>query len=181
MLIDEVNKHLDSKRDFIRWISRRTIAQVEALDAFLPTIGAKVNATVALEADDNILVARLLERGKTSGRIDDQDEEKIRNRYQEYNEKTAPLIGYCGYVAVLVSDAAFIFNSVWIKNNQRVTSSSFRMCVLFPVFERSIHLPEPILKDSLCLSLLLFRFHRYYSNCFGSSLRLFFLEQINSD
>jgi adenylate kinase len=36
----------------------------------------------------------LLERGKTSGRIDDQDEEKIRNRYQEYNEKTAPLMNY---------------------------------------------------------------------------------------
>ena len=37
---------------------------------------------------------RLLERGKTSGRPDDQDEEKIRNRYQEYNEKTAPLMDY---------------------------------------------------------------------------------------
>ena len=35
-----------------------------------------------------------MERGKTSGRIDDQDEEKIRNRYVEYNEKTAPLIEY---------------------------------------------------------------------------------------
>jgi adenylate kinase len=39
-------------------------------------------------------VARLLERGKTSGRSDDQDEEKIRNRSQEYNEKTAPLMDY---------------------------------------------------------------------------------------
>ena len=41
-----------------------------------------------------MLVQRLLERGKTSGRPDDQDEEKIRNRYQEYNEKTAPLMDY---------------------------------------------------------------------------------------
>jgi adenylate kinase len=40
------------------------------------------------------LIQRLLERGKTSGRIDDQDEDKIRNRYQEYNEKTAPLMQY---------------------------------------------------------------------------------------
>ena len=47
-----------------------------------------------MEADDEVLVQRLLERGKTSGRIDDQDEEKIRNRYQEYNEKTAPLMDY---------------------------------------------------------------------------------------
>jgi adenylate kinase len=36
----------------------------------------------------------LLERGKTSGRPDDQDEEKIRNRYDEYNQKTAPLMHY---------------------------------------------------------------------------------------
>jgi adenylate kinase len=93
MLIDEVNKHLDSNGILFDGYPR-TIAQAEALDAFLPTIGSKVNATVALEADDNILVSRLLERGKTSGRVDDQDEEKIRNRYQEYNEKTAPLIGY---------------------------------------------------------------------------------------
>ena len=47
-----------------------------------------------MEADDEILIKRLLERGKTSGRVDDQDEDKIRNRYQEYNEKTAPLMGF---------------------------------------------------------------------------------------
>ena len=93
MLIDEVNKHLDSNGILFDGYPR-TIAQAEALDAFLPTIGSSVTATVALEADDNILVERLLERGKTSGRVDDQDEEKIRNRYQEYNEKTAPLMGY---------------------------------------------------------------------------------------
>jgi adenylate kinase len=72
----------------------RTLAQAEALDAFLATKQEEITATVALEADDNILVARLLERGKTSGRPDDQDEEKIRNRYDEYNQKTAPLMHY---------------------------------------------------------------------------------------
>jgi adenylate kinase len=72
----------------------RTIAQAEALDAFLAAKQEEITATVALEADDNILVARLLERGKTSGRPDDQDEEKIRNRYDEYNQKTAPLMHY---------------------------------------------------------------------------------------
>ena len=72
----------------------RTIAQAQALDAFLESKEQKITATIALEADDEILVARLLERGKTSGRSDDQDEEKIRNRYQEYNEKTAPLMDF---------------------------------------------------------------------------------------
>jgi len=93
MLIDAVNENPDAK-GFLFDGYPRTKAQAEALDAFLESKGSEVTATVALEADDNILVQRLLERGKTSGRIDDQDENKIRNRYQEYNEKTAPLIDY---------------------------------------------------------------------------------------
>jgi adenylate kinase len=93
MLIDEVKKHPDTNGILFDGYPR-TISQAEALDVFLPTIGSQVAATVALEADDEILIQRLLERGKTSGRPDDQDEEKIRNRYQEYNEKTAPLMDY---------------------------------------------------------------------------------------
>ena len=72
----------------------RTEAQAGALDTFLETKNMKVNATIALEAEDDILVKRLLERGQTSGRTDDQDEEKIRNRFDEYNQKTAPLRDY---------------------------------------------------------------------------------------
>ena len=41
-----------------------------------------------------MLIQRLLERGKVSGRTDDQDESKIRNRFDEYNQKTAPLEAY---------------------------------------------------------------------------------------
>ena len=72
----------------------RTLAQASALDDFLNTKNEKITATIALEADNEILVQRILLRGKTSGRVDDQDEEKIRNRYQEYNEKTAHLMDY---------------------------------------------------------------------------------------
>jgi adenylate kinase len=93
MLIDEVNKNLDSNGILFDGYPR-TISQAQALDEYLETINSTVDATIALEADDEILIQRLLERGKTSGRPDDQDEEKIRNRYQEYNEKTAPLIDY---------------------------------------------------------------------------------------
>ena len=85
MLEDTVNKNPDTKG---------YLAQAEALDAFLATKNWEITATIALEADDEILIQRLLERGKTSGRVDDQDEDKIRNRYQEYNEKTAPLMEY---------------------------------------------------------------------------------------
>lgn len=93
MLQSEVDKNQDSA-GFLFDGFPRTIAQADALDAFLATKNEKITATIALEADDEILVARLLERGKTSGRVDDQDEEKIRNRYEEYNLKTAPLMEY---------------------------------------------------------------------------------------
>ncbi len=93
MLQDEVEKNPQAK-GFLFDGFPRTIAQAEALDKFLAGKNQEITATVALEANDEILVQRLLERGKTSGRADDQDEEKIRNRYQEYNEKTAPLMDY---------------------------------------------------------------------------------------
>ena len=93
MLQDEVEKNPDAK-GFLFDGFPRTIPQADALDAFLKSKDWNVTATVALDADDEILVQRLLERGKTSGRADDQDVEKIRNRYQEYNGKTAPLINY---------------------------------------------------------------------------------------
>ena len=93
MLQDEVEKNPKAK-GFLFDGFPRTIAQAEALDKFLAGKNQGITATVALEANDEILVQRLLERGKTSGRADDQDEEKIRNRYQEYNEKTAPLMDY---------------------------------------------------------------------------------------
>lgn len=91
MLADEVAKNMD-KAGFLFDGFPRTIKQAEALEALLNEKGIEFVGTVGLEANDDILVARILERGKTSGRADDQDEEKIRNRYAEYNEKTAPLI-----------------------------------------------------------------------------------------
>ncbi len=93
MLNSEVEKNQNSA-GFLFDGFPRTIAQAIALDKFLETKNQKITATIALEADDEILIQRLLERGKTSGRPDDQDEQKIRNRYDEYNQKTAPLMDF---------------------------------------------------------------------------------------
>lgn len=93
MLQDEVEKNLDAS-GFIFDGFPRTTAQAEALDNFLESKNMKIDATIALEANDEVLVQRLLERGKVSGRTDDQDENKIRNRFDEYNQKTAPLKDY---------------------------------------------------------------------------------------
>ncbi|WP_394747262.1 adenylate kinase [Spongiimicrobium salis] len=93
MLQDEVEKNPEAN-GFIFDGFPRTTAQAQALDAFLSTKNMKINATIALEANDEVLIERLLERGKESKRPDDQDEGKIRNRFEEYNQKTAPLRSY---------------------------------------------------------------------------------------
>jgi len=93
MLKDEVAKHPQAA-GFIFDGFPRTTSQAKALDAFLAKSDMEIAATLALEVSEDILVSRLLNRGKDSGRIDDQDEQKIRNRFAEYNKKTAPLIDY---------------------------------------------------------------------------------------
>lgn len=93
MLEDAVNKNPDAS-GFIFDGFPRTTAQADALDTLLESKEMKIDATIALEANDEVLIQRLLERGKISGRTDDQDETKIRNRFDEYNEKTAPLKEY---------------------------------------------------------------------------------------
>jgi adenylate kinase len=93
MLKAEVAKNEDAN-GFIFDGFPRTEDQAKALDVFLAEKGEGINGMVALEVEEDILVERLLERGKTSGRPDDQDENKIRNRFNEYNTKTAVLEDY---------------------------------------------------------------------------------------
>ena len=72
----------------------RTLNQAESLDVFLSSINLKINATIALDVSENELITRLLDRGKTNNRSDDQDIEKIKNRFNEYNNKTSILIDF---------------------------------------------------------------------------------------
>lgn len=69
----------------------RTVEQVAALDALLETEGRRLDAVLLLEADSEVVVARLLKRAKEEGRSDDT-EEVIRHRQEVYAEQTAPLI-----------------------------------------------------------------------------------------
>jgi len=93
MLAAEVEKNSDAN-GFIFDGFPRTNAQAEALDKLMDTKDSQINAMIALEVDDEVLVGRLLERGKTSGRADDADESIIRNRIKEYYSKTAILKNY---------------------------------------------------------------------------------------
>ena len=74
----------------------RTVAQAEALDKLLEFKKTSINQVLALEVDDEELVKRILLRGETSNRSDDQDESIIRNRIVEYNNKTAPVAEFYG-------------------------------------------------------------------------------------
>ena len=93
MLRDEVEKHPEAN-GFIFDGFPRTVDQAKALDNLMDSKEMQIDAIIALEANDEELIQRLLERGKISGRTDDQDEDKIRNRFEEYNHKTAPLKEY---------------------------------------------------------------------------------------
>ena len=72
----------------------RTVAQAESLDHLMAEHNTRIGCMIALEVQEEELVTRLLERGKTSNRSDDQDETKIRRRVTVYNTETAQVAGY---------------------------------------------------------------------------------------
>ncbi len=77
----------------------RTLAQADALGELLAENGFALDAVVALEVEDEILVQRVVNRAKEAvaagkeARADD-NEESMRTRLMEYYKKTSPLIGY---------------------------------------------------------------------------------------
>lgn len=93
MVDDFLNANTDAK-GFIFDGFPRTVAQADALDALLANHNTKINCMVMLDVPQEELKRRLLERGKTSGRADDQNEEKINTRIQEYLNKTLPVAAF---------------------------------------------------------------------------------------
>ena len=93
MLEAELNK-FPNVNGFIFDGFPRTTIQAEMLDKFLKNKDLKISMTIALDVDEDVLIERLISRGKESGRADDQDKSKIKNRFEEYNKKTSKLIEY---------------------------------------------------------------------------------------
>ena len=69
----------------------RTVAQAKALDKLLDLKKTEISIVLALEVSEEELVKRLLIRGETSGRSDDNDEAVIHKRLTVYNNETAPV------------------------------------------------------------------------------------------
>ena len=72
----------------------RTVDQAVSLDKFLDKKNLRIDLTIAIDVKEEILIERILNRGLTSGRKDDQDKIKIKNRFDEYNSKTSLLEDY---------------------------------------------------------------------------------------
>jgi len=72
----------------------RTAAQAEALDKLLELKKTSIKMMLAMEVTEEELVSRLLKRGETSGRSDDNNEGVIRARIAEYHNKTAAVADY---------------------------------------------------------------------------------------
>ena len=72
----------------------RTVAQSEALDGLLQQNNTSIGVVLAMEVGEEELVKRLLNRGLSSGRSDDNSEEVISARIVEYHKKTSVVADY---------------------------------------------------------------------------------------
>ena len=72
----------------------RTVAQAQALDKLLTLKKTDIAIVLALDVTEAELINRLLNRGKTSGRSDDSDENVIKKRFAVYTNETSPVADY---------------------------------------------------------------------------------------
>lgn len=94
MLSNKLDDYAGKVKGFIFDGFPRTEPQAVALDKLLDLKNTSITKVLALEVQEDEIVARILERGKASGRADDLDETIIRNRFKVYLKETAPLAEY---------------------------------------------------------------------------------------
>lgn len=90
-MIDSSLEHHKNARGFLFDGFPRTAAQAQALDKLLELKKTSIAVVLALEVSEEELVKRLLNRGKTSGRSDDTNDEVIRKRFAVYINETSPV------------------------------------------------------------------------------------------
>ncbi|MCD8282528.1 MAG: adenylate kinase [Prevotella sp.] len=97
LIINMFEKVLDSLENGVTGVIfdgfPRTIPQAEALDELLTKRGEKVDTVIGLEVDEEELIERIVLRGQTSGRADD-NKETAKKRLDTYNNQTLPLKEY---------------------------------------------------------------------------------------
>lgn len=93
-MVDDTIKNNPDANGFIFDGFPRTINQAEVLDKLMDGKGAPISGMISLEVPVEELKKRLLERGKSSGRVDDQNEDKINTRIAVYQKETLPVSQY---------------------------------------------------------------------------------------
>ena len=93
MLRNKVDAHPEAK-GYIFDGFPRTIAQAESLDDLLAERSQQISQLLMLEVPEEEIVARILSRGKTSGRSDDNDPAIIRSRFEVYLNETSPVFDF---------------------------------------------------------------------------------------
>jgi adenylate kinase len=94
VVIGMIDSSLEHHKDAVGFLFDgfpRNVAQAQALDKLLELKKTEINLMLALEVSEEELVKRLLNRGKTSGRSDDNDELVIRKRFAVYSNDTTPV------------------------------------------------------------------------------------------
>jgi adenylate kinase len=95
MLRNKVVSHPEAK-GFIFDGFPRTVPQAEALDQLLSELNTTIDLLLEMTIEDEIVINRILERGKTSKRADDQDINTIQNRLNGYRQETLPVAEHYG-------------------------------------------------------------------------------------
>jgi len=94
MIVDILSKHIENQADDSNGIILdgfpRTVAQAEALEVMLKNMNKEISVLIDVKVDEDELIDRLLTRGKTSGRSDD-NLETIKKRLTVYHQQTAPV------------------------------------------------------------------------------------------
>jgi adenylate kinase len=72
----------------------RTIKQARRLDSLLGRMGLGLNHALFLDLDEETAKERIRERAKREDRKDDTSDEIINKRFEEYKEKTLPLVDF---------------------------------------------------------------------------------------
>ncbi|MDL5244382.1 MULTISPECIES: adenylate kinase [Leptospira] len=92
-IIKDRIREADCKNGFLLDGFPRTVEQADALDVLLKNEGKSIDKAINLEVPDEELLKRLLGRAEIEGRTDD-NEATIKNRLENYNKKTLPLLDF---------------------------------------------------------------------------------------
>jgi len=101
LILNMVGNRLDEEDTRLGWILDgfpRNVSQAKFLDVLLEQISQQYDCVVNLDVSDEVIVSRLLDRGR-----DDDNESVIRTRLSVYREQTAPLINFYRDRQMLVS------------------------------------------------------------------------------